>query len=214
MLSSLFRGTALPGRQAAPSERDPFAETLRLVGERVILRPLMIEDAPAMFAYARDSEVTRFLPWEPAATVESVLPFLQDQVSRRTRQESLGMAILLAETGEMIGSTDLMDLRRIRGEGEIGYLLAQPYWGRGLMTEAARMTLECGFGRLKLTRVTAYADAENRGSRRVLEKLGMNPWGSEMRVVHGEDRLYIRYQIRRATWLAEFRQRLSPQGTK
>jgi ribosomal-protein-alanine N-acetyltransferase len=201
MLSGLFGGAA-SGRRALPFPRDPFAEGLQLTGERLILRPLQATDTVAMFAYASDPEVTRFLPWEPATEPDSVRPFLQDQVGRRERRESLGLAVLLRETNEMIGSTDLMDLKRTRGQAELGYLLARSYWGRGLMTEAADLTLEHGFGRMRLTCIRAYADAENQGSRRVLEKIGMRVVGSEIRTVHKEDRPYVQYQIRRGEWLA------------
>jgi len=64
------------------------------------------------------------------------------------------------------------------------------------------LTVAHGFGPLQLNRIIAYADVENRGSRRVLEKIGMRVWGSEMRTVHGEGRLYIRYEIKRADWAA------------
>lgn len=202
MISGLFRGVT-SSRKTASSPRDPFAETLLLTGENVVLRPLQVTDTGAMFTYASDPEVTRFLPWEPATEVESVRPFLFDQVGRRKRHESLGLAILLRETGEMIGSTDLMDLKRTRGEAELGYLLALSHWGRGLMTEAARLTLQHGFGRLRLICIRAYADAHNAGSRRVLEKIGMHVVGTEIRTVHHEDRPYIQYEIRRADWLAE-----------
>jgi ribosomal-protein-alanine N-acetyltransferase len=202
MLNGLF-GSAASSRKVLPSRRDPFAETLLLTGEHLVLRPLHVTDADAMFAYASDPEVTRFLPWEPATEIENVRPFLADQVGRRERRESLGLAILLRETNEMIGSTDLMDLKRARGEAELGYLLARPFWGRGLMTEAARLTLEHGFGRLRLIRIRAYADAENQGSRRVLEKIGMRVVGTEIRMVHQEDRPYMQYEIRRAEWLAQ-----------
>ena len=201
MLNGLFANVAA-SRKGLPLARDPFAESLLLTGERVTLRPLAVADTETMFAYASDPEVTRFLPWEPATQTESVRPFLEEQVGRRVRHESLGLAILLRETGEMIGSTDLMDLKRTRGEAELGYLLARPYWGQGLMTEAAHLTLEHGFHRLRLMRILAYADAENQGSRRVLEKIGMHVWGTEIRTVHNEDRPYVRYEIRRAHWLA------------
>ena len=201
MLSGLFGG-ASSGRKALAFGRDPFAEDLLLTGERLMLRPLQATDTAAMFAYASDPEVTRFLPWEPAPEAESVRPFLQDQVQRRERRESLGLAVLLRETNEMIGSTDLMDLKRTRGQAELGYLLARPYWGRGLMTEAADLTLHHGFGRLRLTVIRAFADAENQGSRRVLEKIGMRVVGHEIRTVHKEDRPYVQYEIRRGEWLA------------
>jgi ribosomal-protein-alanine N-acetyltransferase len=202
MLNGLFAGVA-SSRKGITSRRDPFADTLLLTGEKLELRPLQVTDTETMFVYASDPEVTQFLPWEPATEVESVRPFLEDQVRRRERRDSLGLAILLRETGEMIGSTDLMDLRRTRGEAELGYLLARSYWGRGLMTEAANLTLEHGFHRLRLIRIRAYADADNTGSRRVLEKIGMRVVGTEIRVVHQEDRPYVQYEIRRAEWLAQ-----------
>lgn len=167
-----------------------------LQGPRVRLRPIREEDAEAMFAYARDPEVTRFLPWEPAPDLESVRPFIVEQVARRRAGEALSLAIVLRETEQVIGSTDLMDLSRPRsGQAELGYLLARPYWGRGLMTEAAELTAGYGFGALGLARLIAFADAENLGSRRVLEKIGMRAQGSEMRAVKKENRLYIRYEM-------------------
>ncbi len=82
-----------------------------------------------------------------------------------------------------------------RGQAELGYLLARPYWGRGLMTEAAGLTAAYGFGTLGLARLIAFADVQNIASRRVLEKIGMRAQGSEMRVVKKENRLYIRYEM-------------------
>lgn len=177
-----------------------FRDDVTVSGQRVLLRPLRVNDDDAMFAYASDPEVTRFLPWEPAPSPESVRPFLQDQVGRRKRGESLGFAIIDCETGEMIGSTDLMDLRSVRGQAELGYLIARPLWGQGLMTEAAAMTLRYGFGPLNLVRIIAYADAENGGSRRVLDKLGMRHTACETRIVKGEQRPYVRYEITRPEW--------------
>lgn len=184
---------------------SPPGDDLCLRGERVVLRPLHLEDAEAMFAYARDPEVTRFLPWEPAPDVDSVRPFVAEQVAKRQRGASLALAVVLQEVGQVIGSTDLMDLPpsgargwwRLR-QAELGYLLARPYWGRGLMTEAAGLTAAYGFGALGLSRIIAWADAENWGSRRVLEKIGMRPCGSEMRTVKAERRLYLRYGMSRA----------------
>lgn len=171
-------------------------DDLCLHGSRVLLRPLREEDADAMFGYACDPEVTRFLPWEPAPDVGCVRPFLSEQIARRRAGEALALAIVLTESSRVIGSTDLMDLSSPRrGQAELGYLLARPYWGQGLMTEAAEMTACYGFGALGLSRLIAFADTENLGSRRVLEKIGMRAHGSEIRVVKGENRLYIRYEM-------------------
>ena len=179
---------------------------MRLMGERVFLRPITMDDADGMFSCAGNADVTRFLPWEPAPNVESVRPFLTDQINRRKRGESLAFAILLKETGAFVGSTDLMKLQagHATGEAELGYILAAPFWGSGLMPEAARLTLQFAFGpHLLRKRVSAYADTENTRSCRVLEKLGMTRTGVETRTVKKEKRVYARYEISRAAWEAQ-----------
>ena len=56
---------------------------------------------------------------------------------------------------------------------EILYGIDPPLWGRGYATEAARALLDWAFRETGLTRIFAGADAPNRASFRVLEKLGM-----------------------------------------
>lgn len=177
-------------------------ENLRFTGDRVLLRPLSVRDDLDMYLYASDPEVTRFLPWEPAPSPDSVRPFLEEQVARRRRGESMAFAIVFTETGRMVGSTDIMDMRMKRGQAELGYLIARPYWGRGLMTEAARLTLCCAFDTLGIERITAWADEENVASQRVMQKLGMTLSGNENRWVKGERRPYVQYALDRATWEA------------
>jgi len=55
---------------------------------------------------------------------------------------------------------------------EVGYRLARGSWGCGIATEAAGALVEYAFERLDLPRLVAVAYADNRASRRVLEKLG------------------------------------------
>ncbi|KQM11036.1 hypothetical protein AOA80_10850, partial [Methanomassiliicoccales archaeon RumEn M1] len=56
---------------------------------------------------------------------------------------------------------------------ELGYWLAEEYWGRGIMTQAVRQICEEGFARWdSLLRVYAVAYAHNAASCRVLEKAG------------------------------------------
>jgi [ribosomal protein S5]-alanine N-acetyltransferase len=175
-------------------------ETVELVGDRVLLRPLALSDADEMFTFVSDPEVTRFLPWDPAPNVETVQNFLQEQVGRRKRGDSLGFAMIQKETGRMIGSTDLMELKTIKGQAELGYLLARSCWGQGIMTEAALLTAGYAFRALNVGRLSAWADQENRASRRVMEKLGMHLAGTELRIVKNESRPYVRYEILRSVW--------------
>jgi ribosomal-protein-alanine N-acetyltransferase len=176
--------------------------TLVLESERVRLRPLEETDADAMFLYASDPEVTRYLPWHPATTVDNVRPFLVEQSWRRRKGTGYAFAVILRETGEMIGSVSLMSVRRRglwgcvgRREAEMGYVSGQQTWGKGLMTEAARLCLQFAFEELRLHRVHAWVDKENLASRRVLEKIGMIAYDTDNQSVKGERRVYVGYEV-------------------
>ena len=53
---------------------------------------------------------------------------------------------------------------------ELGYWLAQEFWGRGIMSSAVQVMVEYGFSNLPLERIEAYVFANNPASARVLEK--------------------------------------------
>jgi len=170
-------------------------------GARVAIRPLRLTDDMAVYAYASDPAVTQFLPWHPAPTLGTVRNFLVQQLGRRRRGESYAFAVERRDNGMMIGSTDLMGLHDApAGQAELGYILGREHWGQGLMTEAAGLTVAAGFEDLGLDRIVAYADLENIGSCRVLEKVGMQRVGTEDRMVKDENRTYARYAIARSEW--------------
>ena len=72
----------------------------------------------------------------------------------------------------MIGYCGLRFLAETE-EVEILYGIDKPYWGRGLVTEAAKATLRFGFEEAKLPRIIALAHPSNVGTRRVMEKAGL-----------------------------------------
>ena len=59
----------------------------------------------------------------------------------------------------------------------IGYDLARPYWGQGIMSEAVRAMVDFGFKRMDLNRIEADADERNPASARVLAKIGFRREG-------------------------------------
>jgi len=56
---------------------------------------------------------------------------------------------------------------------EIGWRLAQPFWGKGLASEGARAALRFGFDELGLDEIVSFTVPTNRRSRAVMERLGM-----------------------------------------
>ena len=72
--------------------------------------------------------------------------------------------------GEVVGG---IGLNKIEGhKAEIGYWLAEKYWGQGVMTQAVKLVTEFGFKKLKLKRIYAYVFSWNKASMKVLEKAG------------------------------------------
>lgn len=61
---------------------------------------------------------------------------------------------------------------------EIGYWLAEPHWGQGYATEAARAIVDHGFSTPRRNRISASYFEGNEASQRVLEKLGFEPVGT------------------------------------
>ena len=141
-----------------------------LYTERLILRPWEESDAESLYKYASDPRVGPPAGWPPHTSVESSREIIKGILSA-----SETYAVVLKETGEPVGSIGLKthcDLAEEDDEAELGYWIGVPYWGQGLIPEAAREILRHGFEELGFERVwCGYYDG-NMKSKRVQEKLG------------------------------------------
>ncbi len=79
---------------------------------------------------------------------------------------------------------------------ELGYRLLPEYWGKGIASEAALAMMRKGFLEWKVPEIFAIAYVENRGSVRVMEKVGLRFDAIQ------SDR-EIRFQIDRKAWLLD-----------
>lgn len=79
----------------------------------------------------------------------------------------------IATPSEAIGSIGLMPGEDVhRFTAEMGYWLAEPYWGKGIMTRAVKALTAYALGELKFRRIFAEPYATNPASAKVLEKAG------------------------------------------
>jgi RimJ/RimL family protein N-acetyltransferase len=139
--------------------------------ERLILRKPRMDDAAAMFTgWTQDPEVTRYLTWRPHQRLEQTETFLASCISAWNGNSRFPFMITLKETGEVTGMID----PRIEGHKVgIGYGAARAHWGKGYMTDALRAIINWAFQQPGIYRIYATTDVENVGSRRVMEKSGM-----------------------------------------
>lgn len=135
-----------------------------------LLRPLITSDAESLARHADDAEVARNLrdrfphPYRLADAEWYIA-----HVASRPLQTSFGIVV----DDAAIGTISIMlgeDISRCAAE--IGYWIGQPFWGRGIMTDALRATTAYAFETFPLTRVFAVPFVSTTRSVRVLEKAG------------------------------------------
>ena len=99
-----------------------------------------------------------------------------ESIIRMFIEEDETWALVLREEGRPIGSVGLHKTRE-ENVRELGYVLSEKYWGRGIMPEAAEAVLRFAFEELGLSKVTVGHFPFNMQSKRVIEKLGFSYTG-------------------------------------
>ena len=158
--------------------KNLFGDLPTLETERLWLRKLTQEDAADMFEYAADSEVSRYLTWEPHKSIEESCAFIQTVLDAYREGQVTDWGIEHKRDRKLIGTCGFIKWVRSRNCAEIGYALSQAYWHRGLMTEAVTGVADLGFRDMGIYRLEAFCAPPNVGSARVLEKLGMHYEGT------------------------------------
>jgi [ribosomal protein S5]-alanine N-acetyltransferase len=145
---------------------------------RLHLREFVEEDWPAVLAYQSDPRYLRYYEWE-SRDEQCVREFLQMFFRQQSEEPRLKfqLAVTLRENGALIGNCGIRLEKSGSRVGDIGYEFSPDYWGKGYATEAASEIVRFGFEELGLHRIWSWCIAENVGSWRVMEKLGMRREG-------------------------------------
>ena len=102
--------------------------------------------------------------------------FISDMLSA---DENETFAFAITADNKVVGSIGVFRQGNIhRLSAELGYYIAEEYWGRGIMTEAVRQICEYVFDKSDIIRIYAEPFAYNAASCRVLEKAGFQYEGT------------------------------------
>ena len=147
-----------------------------LATERLILRPWRADDADVLFAYASDPDIGPAAGWPPHKSVNESREVLENvlmvpETYALTLRDGTPQDEPVGCVGLKIGEDS--DLAIGDDQAELGYWLAKPFWGQGLMPEAVREVMRHGFCDLGLTAIWAGHYQSNEKSRRVQEKVGL-----------------------------------------
>jgi RimJ/RimL family protein N-acetyltransferase len=132
------------------------------------LRAWTAQDAVALVKYANNRNISMNMRdgFAYPYTAENAKKFLE-AASQKNPPTFYAIATPEEAIGG-IGVTINSDVHRM--SAELGYWLAEPWWGKGIMTEAVVKFTDHIFERFGLIRIYAEPYANNTGSCRVLEK--------------------------------------------
>lgn len=141
--------------------------------EHLILRRMDKKDADDMYDYARRSDTTQYLLWNPHPDRKFSYQYLVYLNHQYKVGEFHDWAVVEKASGKMIGTCGFTRFDYSNDSAEIGYVLNPDFWGRGYATEAVHRVIRFGFDYFGLHRIEAKYMVGNDASRRVMEKCGM-----------------------------------------
>jgi len=134
------------------------------------LRPWTMRDLKSLVKHANNHHISRFMtdqfphPYS-TATGKAYLNFAMSAKPVRI--------FCIEVNGEAAGGIGIHPQNDIQAKNaELGYWLAEPFWGQGIVTEAIKITVDFGFKNFDINRIFARPFGSNLASQRVLEKAG------------------------------------------
>ncbi|PCI56758.1 MAG: GNAT family N-acetyltransferase [Alphaproteobacteria bacterium] len=178
-------------------------KTPTLQTERLVLRPISLDDAPAVQKYFNDWDIIKYMgvsvPWPYPE--DGALTHIRDHILPQTESENWHVWAITLKNGndEAIG---MVNFRIIpTKDGNRGFWLAKPYHGRGIMTEAIYSINGFIFNVLEIDKFIVSNVKNNVASRRVKQKTGATFLREERALHHnGEDIAQI-WEITKEDWL-------------
>ncbi len=145
-------------------------------GIKVILTLPIENDLDFLLKVINDPIVTKYLRFP------NVLHFPNDErewLLNLSREQSKNKVFLIRSNDDStpLGVVGLHSIDTYNGHAELGYMIQQSSWGKGIATESVKLALEYGFEILNLRKIYAYVKDGNIGSVRVLEKNGFKRVG-------------------------------------
>jgi RimJ/RimL family protein N-acetyltransferase len=175
--------------------------------DRLILRRWQDSDREPFAAMNADPQVMEYFP---AMLTRAESDTMVDRIEEHFEQYGYGLwALEVARTSEFIGFTGLSTPRfdaPFMPATEIGWRLAQPAWGHGYASEAARHAVRYGFEQAGLAEILSWTATQNVRSRAVMERLGMTRDPADdfdhPRIPEGSPlRRHVLYRLTRQRWV-------------
>ena len=146
---------------------------LELISERLIMRPMLLDDAGAIFKYRSDSNTNKYQGWIPTS-IDEVRTFIKDNISPviDIAETWFQMVIIKKSSHELIGDIGIHFLDQENYQLEIGCTLNKSEHGNGYAIEALKEIISYMFTKLNKHRIITSIDPDNTKSVALVERLG------------------------------------------
>ena len=176
-----------------------MGEVFAIETGRLVVRHFCSGDFEALKAIMGKPEV--MYAWEHGFTDDETREWLERQIARY-RDDGYGyFAVVLKETGKLIGQAGLINAE-VDGKPavEIGYVFDDAVWGNGYALEAASACVELAFRRFGIAELYATIRPENAASVNLARKLGMKKTGAYAKVYQGKKMPHDIYLLHASAW--------------
>ena len=145
--------------------QNPF-----IVGDRIYLRPLEVEDSDAFVSWLSDEEIRQYLGMRTPGNRLREREYIEELYKD---DRGINLCIVLKDNDELIGAVGLHDISIAHRNAEIGIFIGnKDYWSKGYGTEAMSLVIGHGFDQLNLHRISLGVFCFNARAIRAYEKIG------------------------------------------
>jgi RimJ/RimL family protein N-acetyltransferase len=145
---------------------------LNLETERLIIRPIQLDDKVNVFEYRSDIEINKYQGWVPK-TIDDVELFINGIAKQINIPETWFQFVLIEkESQKVIGDLGIHFWDKQNRQVEIGCTLNKNFHCNGYATEAVRRIIDFLFIELKKHRIITSIDPNNESSIRLVERIG------------------------------------------
>ncbi len=144
--------------------------TKQIKGKNFVLRRIKRSDAFSLAKSINNKKIyknTLTIPYP--YTIKDAKEWIEKDILERRKKIKKNVDFIIDIKGAVVGGIGISKIEK-EHKGELGYWLAEDYWGQGIVTEAIGLIERLAFRDLKLKRVTAHIFSFNKGSAKVLEK--------------------------------------------
>jgi RimJ/RimL family protein N-acetyltransferase len=142
--------------------------------ERLILRPLTVDDAPFILTLLNEPSFLRYIGDKKVRNLEDARQYMLNGPVASYEQHGFGLCLVeLKESHTPIGMCGLVKREELP-DPDIGFAFLPDHWNKGFAFESAAAVLRDARERLALQRVLAITFLFNESSIKLLERLGFS----------------------------------------